>query len=416
MALLELADVGASFGMRVVLAGVSLRLENHSALFVMGPGGAGKSTLLRLLSCANNAQPTFSAWGDVFYRSKLLSPDNRPSLLQQSARLLLATVQENVALGFPTQMTKLEQRVATLGLFKRYGVSDLADLDAPVVQLSRWAQRCVGLLRLVASKNPLLMLDEPTADLEDGERNRMLELLERVLRDRALIVVTHNRQDALHIGGQVLLLTDGRAEESAPTHAFFTAPTTTPGQSFVQQGNCRASVDLPSAPPVVPRAFGPTGFLWLDDGRIAGSGRPGLLAPLEHDLRNLRNLGIHTVISLEAEHPPPVETLTKYGLESRFEPIVDMGAPTIEQCRRVLGYIDDCNDRGRAVLVHCRGGLGRTGTILAAHLVARGMSALSAIEKVREIEPRLVQSDAQRSFLSQFSQEPGVMRAPGNPA
>jgi len=53
--------------------------------------------------------------------------------------------------------------------------------------------------------------------------------------------------------------------------------------------------------------------------------------------------------------------------------------------------------------VHCRAGLGRTGTVLAAHLIWEGKGSLSALEYVRRIEPRWVQSEAQVKFLEAFS-------------
>ena len=57
---------------------------------------------------------------------------------------------------------------------------------------------------------------------------------------------------------------------------------------------------------------------------------------------------------------------------------------------------------GASVAIHCRAGLGRTGTLLAAVLIYEGFAALDAIERVRRVQPRFVQSQSQAEFLERF--------------
>jgi atypical dual specificity phosphatase len=80
-----------------------------------------------------------------------------------------------------------------------------------------------------------------------------------------------------------------------------------------------------------------------------------------------------------------------------------MGAPSVTQAAGLCQQIDRKLQEGEVVAVHCRAGLGRTGTILATYLIWEGAEALSALEMVRRVEPRWVQSEEQVAFLERFA-------------
>jgi atypical dual specificity phosphatase len=96
--------------------------------------------------------------------------------------------------------------------------------------------------------------------------------------------------------------------------------------------------------------------------------------------------------------------LQPFGLKSEGEPIPDKEAPTIAQGIRICKELESLLELGEVVAIQSDAGLGRTGTILAAHLLWKGMRLQDALEYVRRVEPRWVQTRAQEDFLHEFAQ------------
>jgi len=413
----------------MVLRSVDLELADTGVTSLMGPGGAGKSTVVRTVAGQNDAQPLLRTWGIARYRGHPLETVDRPFLLAQSARLMIASVLENVSIGLTARhtLTQREQRGRVEVVLRELGLLSLADqLDARVIDLPLGQQRALAIARAVASDVPLVLLDEPTVGLSDKERGELLTLVRAEAARRAFLFVTHNRAEALALGGRVALLVGGRIVESSSTDGFFAAPATAHGRHFVETGSCYVdpndtpapiseAVDTPrfvrasaetARPPVSARlayARVPRGLHWVRSNLLAGMPRPGLLVDVEEDVAGLFSLGIGTLVSLEETQNVPSELLGRYSIDSISLPIPDMGAPSIEEARRLCTEIARRTKAGRSVAVHCRAGLGRTGTILAAFLILEGASALDALETVRCVQPRFVQSDEQIEFLSAFA-------------
>ena len=142
------------------------------------------------------------------------------------------------------------------------------------------------------------------------------------------------------------------------------------------------------------------GFKWIVSKSLAGSARPGLLADLADDLEFLHEQGIARIVTLTTR--PLAASAAAAGFEVIHFPISDMGIPTPRACASLCqGLVEDLE--ARPVLLHCRGGLGRTGTIAACCLVNLGRSPERALTEVRDVNRNYVQSPAQVQFIGHYA-------------
>ena len=143
-------------------------------------------------------------------------------------------------------------------------------------------------------------------------------------------------------------------------------------------------------------------FSWTIPGRLCGAGLPGLLNPVAEDMQWLHDEGIRLVVTLTEK---PLESdPAGFGMRGLHFAIPDMGVPTPQAAAPICTQILEAMDGGDAVLVHCRGGLGRTGLMLACCLVARGEEPKKALSFIRAIRPLYVQTAAQALFIGHFAQ------------
>lgn len=407
-ALLELTDYGISFSERQILQGLSLRIAPTGMNVLMGPAGTGKSTLLRTLAGLNNASPSLRLHGSATYQGEPIGTRELPAIVTQKTRLMMATVRENLVNDLPERNTLQlrQQRDIATRLLQEAGLGELADqLDRKVVDLPIGQQRLLAVVRTAAANPRLLLVDEPTWGVDDDDAQKLIAFLKAQAAKRAVVVVVHNQQHARSLGGKTILLAGGAIVETRQTQDFFDTPECSLARDFVRTGSCpdESIPQRPDAKPVRSEVFGPRNFLWLVKGQIAGTPRPGLFHDVAVDLEALSRVGVTTLVSLEKEFPPtPAEELARFDIQGLALPIPDMGVPGLQEAAALCQELDTRIAGGEVVALHCRAGLGRTGTLLAAFLIFRGRTALDALGSARNIEPRWVQSESQVAFLEQF--------------
>ena len=137
-------------------------------------------------------------------------------------------------------------------------------------------------------------------------------------------------------------------------------------------------------------------FSWLIPGRLAG-----MAAPDPGDAERLRRGGVTGVVSLTrtAAFRGGAE-----GLEVLHLPVADMQPPTRAQLRRAARFLDRVLAAGGRAVVHCTAGYGRTGTVLAAYLVWRGVEPEEAIDRVRRQRPGSIETAAQEHAVERFAE------------
>jgi sulfonate transport system ATP-binding protein len=195
------AGIGRSFGERVVLADLDLELHEGEFVALLGRSGTGKSTLLRALAGLD---------GEFVGRATV--PARRGVVFQDARLLPWARVLDNVVLGLDGADVRERGREALreveLGEHER---------DWPKTLSGGEAQR-VALARALAREPALLLLDEPFGALDALTRIRMHALLaELCARHRpAVLLVTHDVDEAILLADRVTVLTDGHISLDLP--------------------------------------------------------------------------------------------------------------------------------------------------------------------------------------------------------
>ena len=193
--------------------GVSLELAAGEVLAIAGESGSGKSTLARLI--AGLVPPdTGSVMVDGLDTRHARRRDlaGRVALVFQhpNHQLLGATVGEELSLG-PRNLGLDPDEIArrTADAATRFGLADV--LDEHPFRLGLPARRRLAIAAVLAMRAPVVVLDEPTAGLDEAER----DALERIVRDEAargaaVVVVTHDLRFAGSVAGRLLVLRGGR--------------------------------------------------------------------------------------------------------------------------------------------------------------------------------------------------------------
>ncbi|NJE02570.1 dual specificity protein phosphatase family protein [Thermococcus sp. MV11] len=109
------------------------------------------------------------------------------------------------------------------------------------------------------------------------------------------------------------------------------------------------------------------------------------------------------VLVEEFELPYSIEEWKKRGVEVLHSPIPDFTAPTLSQLLEILGWIEGKRMQGKRVLIHCLGGLGRSGTVAVAWLMySKGLPLGEALARVRSIRPGAVETPEQMKILKEL--------------
>lgn len=145
----------------------------------------------------------------------------------------------------------------------------------------------------------------------------------------------------------------------------------------------------------------PFNFSWLIDGKVAGMAHP----PPNADAW-LADQGVTSVVSLTMRKPGSLGELTTF-----HAPIPDMTPPSLDLLMQAVGFIQERLLDGGSVAVHCTAGIGRTGTVLAAYLVASGLTADEAITAVRTRRPGSIETRGQEQVIHKFADLMGTRKS-----
>ena len=237
---LEIKDLRRSYQGRTVVDGVSLRIQPGQVTCLLGPSGCGKSTTLRMIAGVEMQDS-----GSIYVDGKLICdtvfrvpPERREIglMFQDFALFPHLSVAENVSFGLKN-IGKADKRARVEELLER--VDLLRFIDGYPHQLSGGEQQRVALARALAPKPRIMLMDEPFSGLDnrlrDGIRDETLSILKE--QDTAVLLVTHEPDEAMRMADQIALMREGRIVQQGAPYNVYTRPLDRASVAFFSDAN-----------------------------------------------------------------------------------------------------------------------------------------------------------------------------------
>lgn len=237
--ILKVEHLNKFYGDWQALHDINFDLKKGEVLAILGPSGSGKSTLLRTL----NGLEDYKDGEIIFHGKKIQSSAKQWQAIRQKIGMVFQsydlfpnlTVMDNILLA-PTKVQKRDRaevkQIATK-LLKRVNMAQYS--DSYPRELSGGQQQRVAIVRALAMKPEILLLDEITASL-DPEMVRDIEEIVAELSKTdhmTMILVTHQMNFAKRVADEVLFLEKGKVIEDTPCEQFFTNPQSARAKQFL---------------------------------------------------------------------------------------------------------------------------------------------------------------------------------------
>ena len=411
--ILSLRGFGLELRARPVLSNLNLDIPEKGVRLLIMQGEGEKRLLIRALCGPRSGN--LQLRGSATYLGRPLADGVGPATAQTEARLMMMTVLDYLASSLDERsgLTQAERQKEAREIVTACGFPELiSHFAVPMTSIELLERRALEVLRALASNPTLLILDEPLAGLSAAERPRLLSLLSQQASQRTLLIFAQDAAPFVApeslLNASVIWFQDGRLHDRAPATATATAlpPEPTPAaepSATAEPSKAANSVAVAAEPPAARMGLGTRGFQWLRVGALAGMPAPGLTNEIGYDLELIKQAGISCLITLTIERLP-AEALASAGLSSLHLPIEDMNAPSYEAAAELGAKVAGLLAQGQGVGFHCKAGLGRTGTMLAAQLIWEGKDAGTALQQVRAAEPGWVQSEKQVQFLNKYAE------------
>jgi len=228
---IDARHVSKSFANYVALRDVDLHVEQSELVALLGPSGSGKTTLLRIIAGLDTPDPNPETsvmvdGQDILDRS---GSARVGFVFQHYALFRHMTVFENIAFGLRVRPRKLRPREPEL----RRRVNELLEL----IQLGRWSthypsqlsggqRQRVALARALAIEPSVLLLDEPFGALDAKVRQELRRWLRALQAKIAVtsVLVTHDQEEALEVADRIVIMNQGRIEQTGTPDEVFHHP------------------------------------------------------------------------------------------------------------------------------------------------------------------------------------------------
>jgi phosphate transport system ATP-binding protein len=233
---MQVENVSIAYGDKLAVHDVSLPIRQGEVLALIGPSGCGKTTLLRSLN--RLTELTRNAWfkgritldGDDTALMEPTELRRRVTMVFQQPNPFPMSVFDNVAYVLREQGAKRPGRkfveLRVLDALERAGLLDEVrdDLDHPALRLSGGQQQRLCIARALAANPEVLLLDEPCSALDPRSTKVIEDLIVKLRDEVAIVIVTHNLQQAHRIADRVGFMYLGELVEYGAANSVFHSP------------------------------------------------------------------------------------------------------------------------------------------------------------------------------------------------
>ncbi len=223
MAVAELKNITKAYGTKIVLDAINLQIYEGEILALLGPNGSGKTTVLKILAFIENptsGEAQFLGEKVIFKKTEKVRLQS--TLVFQKTTLFSTSVYNNVAYGLKIRkMPKAERDLEVKKALKLVKLEGFEKRNAR--KLSGGEQQRVAIARALVLKTKLLLLDEPTANLDPKNAGILEEVIEAVNRENKVTIVmaTHNMFQAETLPHRIALMNEGKITEiGEPAEVF----------------------------------------------------------------------------------------------------------------------------------------------------------------------------------------------------
>lgn len=227
--LIQVKNLGKSFGSISVLSGIDLDIYKGDVVFVMGPSGSGKSTFLRCLNRLEEpteGQILFEGVDIVDPKTNIDKHRQKMGMVFQQFNLFPhMTILKNLTLA-PVKLQGRSQKEAeaeAMALLKRVGLEGRA--HAYPSQLSGGQKQRIAIARALAMNPDVMLFDEPTSALDPEMVGEVLEIMKELAESgMTMVVVTHEMGFAREVATRVVFINEGNIQEENTPQEFFANP------------------------------------------------------------------------------------------------------------------------------------------------------------------------------------------------
>jgi phosphate transport system ATP-binding protein len=233
---LRLEGVSVRYGEKAAVKDVSLSVHQGEVLALIGPSGCGKTTLLRTLNRLTELTPNATRGGSILLDGcdvhELADTELRArvSMVFQQPNPFPMSIFDNVAFALREQSRKRPRRQEiepqVIDALRRAGLYEEVrdDLNRPALRLSGGQQQRLCIARAIALQPEVLLMDEPCSALDPRSTETIEQLIGELRRELAVVIVTHNLQQAHRVADRVAFMYLGDLVEHGEVEQVFRAP------------------------------------------------------------------------------------------------------------------------------------------------------------------------------------------------